>query len=108
MNIKIKGVSKMVKFNSTQKFTITNIKKLPTNKAIIYKIKNSKGKNIYTGIAGRGESQNRLLAHKLLKKDKIPGASKFQIKQVKNKDIARKSEKQIIKNEKPKFNKQDK
>jgi len=86
----------MVKFNSTQKFTKTNIKKLPTNKAIIYKIKDSKGKNIYTGIAGRGESQNRLLAHKEFKKDKIPGASTFQIKQVKNKDIDRKSEIQII------------
>lgn len=98
----------MVKFNPTQKFTKTNIRKLPTGKAIIYKIKNSSGKNIYTGIAGRGKGQERLLDHMELKKDKISGASKFQIKQVKTKIIARKIEKQIIKKDKPKFNKQDK
>ena len=98
----------MVKFNPSQKFTKTNVKKTPTNKAIIYKIKDRKNKNIYTGIAGMGKGQDRLLAHKEFKKDKIPGASKFQIKQVKTKVIARKIEKQIIKIEKPKFNKQDK
>lgn len=97
----------MTKFDPTKKFTKSNIKDLPTNKAVTYIIKDSNNKNIYTGIAGRGEIQNRLLAHKEYKKDKIPGASKFQIKQVKNKDIARRIEKQIIKKEKPKYNKQD-
>lgn len=98
----------MIKFGRSQKFSKTNIKRMPTNKAIIYKLKDKINRNIYTGIAGRGEGQNRLLAHKLLKKDKIPGTSKFQIKQVENKIIARRVEKQIIKKEKPKFNKQDK
>ena len=98
----------MVKFKNTQKFTKANINKIPNNKAIIYKIKNAKGDNIYTGIAGRGRGQDRLTEHKDIVKEKIPGGSKFQITQVKNKDIARKIEKQIIKKEQPKFNEQNK
>lgn len=97
---------KMIKFHRTQKFTKTNIKKIPTNKTIIYKIKNNRGKNIYTGIAGRGRGQDRLLEHKVFKKDKVPGGTKFQYAQVKNKNVAKQIEKQIVKKEKPKFNEQ--
>ena len=98
----------MPKFKNTQKFTKTNINKMPENKAIIYKIKNSKGENLYTGIAGRGRSQERLLEHKEIKKEKIPEGTKFQYVQVKNKDIAEKIEKQIIKKEQPEYNEQNK
>lgn len=98
----------MRKFNKTQKFTKINISNVPNNKAIIYKIKDSKGKNLYTGIAGRGRPQERLLEHKEIKEEKIAGGTKFQYVQVENKDIARKIEKSIIKKEQPKFNEQNK
>jgi len=42
----------MPKFSRLQKFTKTNIAKVPENKAISYKIKSSGGENLYTGIAG--------------------------------------------------------
>ncbi len=98
----------MIKFNRLQKFTKENIAKIATNKAIVYKIKDTSGKNLYTGVAGRGRGQERLLEHKELKKEKIPGGTKFQIAQVKNKDRAEKIEKQIIKKEQPEFNEQNK
>jgi len=98
----------MVKFSRTQKFTKTNIGKMPENKAIIYKLKNPAGKNLYTGIAGRGRGQDRILEHKELKREMIPGATRFQFTQVKNKPRAGQIEKQIIKKEQPKFNERNK
>ena len=98
----------MVKFNRTQQFTKTNIEKVPENKAIIYKIKNSGGENLYTGVAGRGRTQDRLSEHKELKNEKIPGGTKFQFTQTKTKERAEQIEKQIIRKEQPKFNEQNK
>lgn len=98
----------MPKFNRTQKFTKENIAKVPKDKAILYKIKNPKGENLYTGVAGRGRVQPRLLEHKELKREKIPGGTRFQFVQVKNKERAEILEKQIINKEQPKFNKQNK
>lgn len=98
----------MVKFNRAQKFTKENIKEVPKDKAIIYKVKNIAGENLYTGIAGRGRVQDRLMEHKTLKRELIPGGTRFQIAQVKNKDRAEQIEKQIIRKEKPKFNEQNK
>lgn len=98
----------MVKFNRTQKFTNNNILKVPKNKAIVYKIKNVKGDNLYTGIAGRGRVQKRLMEHKKLKKEIISGGINFQIVQVKTKERAEQIEKQIIKKEQPRFNEQNK
>ncbi len=98
----------MVKFSRTQKFTKTNIENVPENKAIVYKIKNVAGENLYTGVAGRGRGQDRLLEHKELKKKIIPSGTRFQIAQVKTKDRAEQIEKQIIKKEEPKFNEQNK
>lgn len=98
----------MPKFSRTQKFTKTNIEKVPENKAIVYKIKNPAGTNLYTGIAGRGRGQDRLEEHKYLKREKIPGGTRFQFAQVKNKDRAELIEKQIIKKERPKFNEMNK
>ena len=98
----------MPKFNRTQKFTKTNIEKIPENKAVVYKIKNAGGENLYTGVAGRGRGRERLLEHKEFKKDQIPGGTRFQFTQVKNKDRAIKIEKSIIKKEQPKFNEKGK
>lgn len=98
----------MPKFSRTQKFTKENIAKVPQDKAIIYKIKSRDGENLYTGIAGRGRSQERLVEHKDIKKEKIPDGTRFQYAQVKNKDRARVFEKQVIKKEKPEFNEQHK
>jgi excinuclease UvrABC nuclease subunit len=98
----------MNKFSRTQKFTKANIKNVPENKAIIYKIKDVNGKNLYIGIAGRGRGQDRLMEHKELKKDIIPRGTRFQFTQVKNKPRAEQIEKQIIKKEQPKFNIKDK
>jgi excinuclease UvrABC nuclease subunit len=96
----------MVKFSRTQKFTKENINKVSGETAIVYKLKNSAGKNIYTGEAGRWRGPKRLLEHKEVNKEKIPGATKFQVANVKNREAALKLEKQIIKKEDPKFNKQ--
>lgn len=98
----------MVKFKRIRKFTKANIENVPTNKAIVYEIKSTNGANLYTGIAGRCRGQERLLEHKELKKDFIPGGTRFQFRQVKTKEIAKGIEKRIIKDEKPKFNIQHK
>jgi len=98
----------MPKFSRIQKFTKENIAKIPENKAIVYKIKSKAGDNLYTGIAGRRRSQERLLEHKDIKKEKIPEGTRFQVAQVKNKERAEQIEKQIIKREQPRFNKQNK
>jgi len=98
----------MVQFNRTQKFTKANIEKIPENKAIVYKIKNATGKNLYTGIAGRNRAQDRLLEHKELKSEKIAGGTRFQYAQTKTKDRAEQIEKQIIRKEHPKFNEKNK
>ncbi|PIV13251.1 hypothetical protein COY65_01995 [Candidatus Jorgensenbacteria bacterium CG_4_10_14_0_8_um_filter_39_13] len=98
----------MPKFNRTQKFTKENIANVPQDKAIIYKIKSRGGENLYTGIAGRGRSQERLLEHKEIKKEKIPEGTKFQYAQVKTKVRAHEVEKSIIKKEQPEFNQQHK
>jgi len=98
----------MPKFNHIQKFNKTNVQNAPKDKTIVYKITNGAGENLYTGIAGRGNVQQRLMDHLQYKKDHIPGGTKFKIAQVKNKDRALKVEEQIIKKEAPKFNKQHK
>lgn len=98
----------MPKFSRTQKFTKANIINVPQDKAIIYKIKSREGENLYTGIAGRGRSQERLIEHRDIKKEKIPDGTRFQYAQVKNKERAHEIEKQIIKKEQPEFNEQNK
>ena len=98
----------MPKFNRPQKFNKTNVARVPKDKAIVYKVTNSAGKNLYTGVAGRGNVQQRLTDHLQYKKDHIAGGTKFKIAQVKTKERALKVEEQIIKKEEPKFNKQHK
>jgi len=96
----------MTKFSRPQKFTKENVQQVPKDKAIVYKIKNVSNDNLYTGVAGRGRVQDRLMEHKTLKRETIPGGTRFQIAQTKNKDRAEQIERQIIKKEQPKFNKQ--
>ena len=98
----------MPKFSKTKKFTKGNIAKVPQGRAIIYKIKSRTGKNLYTGIAGRGRARERLLEHKEIKKEKIPEGTRFQYALVKNKKRARAVEKQVIEKEQPEFNEQHK
>lgn len=98
----------MANFGNTKKFTKVNVGNIPDNTAIVYKIKSEGGKNLYTGVAGRGRCQKRLLEHKEKAGEKIPGGTRFQVARVKNKVIALKIEKRIIKNEHPKFNEQNK
>ncbi|KKU38486.1 MAG: hypothetical protein UX53_C0030G0012 [Candidatus Azambacteria bacterium GW2011_GWB2_46_37] len=98
----------MTKFSRTQKFTKANIANVPQDKAIIYKIKSKDGENLYTGIAGRGRSQDRLIEHKDIKKEQIPEGTRFQYAQVKTKDRAHQIEKSIIKKEQPEHNEQHK
>ena len=67
-------------FGRSKSFTKANIQNAPDNKAVVYKIKNDHGKNLYTGIAGRGRVHERLLEHKELKRVytwwyKIPNCS---------------------------------
>lgn len=98
----------MTKFSRTQKFTKANIANVPQDKAIIYKIKSRSGENLYTGIAGRGRGQDRLVEHKDIKKEHIPEGTRFQYAQVKTKVRAYQIEKSIIKSEQPEHNEQHK
>ena len=98
----------MTKFSRIQKFTKANVANVPQDKAIIYKIKSKGGENLYTGIAGRGRGQDRLIEHKDIKKEQIPEGTKFQYAQVKTKDCAHQIEKSIIKKEQPEHNEQHK
>ena len=96
------------RFSPTKKFNKTNISKAPSDKPIVYKIKNSKGNNIYTGISKRGEGQNRLMDHLSSGKDPVKGGKTVQIKQFNTIKEARQEEKIIIKKEQPNQNVQDK
>ncbi|MEA1929854.1 MAG: GIY-YIG nuclease family protein [Patescibacteria group bacterium] len=98
----------MIKFNRPQKFDKTNVAKVPKNKTIVYELTNNAGENLYTGVAGRGNVQQRLTNHLQFKKDHIPGGTKFKVAQVENKPQALQIEKRIIGKEAPRFNKQHK
>lgn len=83
------------------------IEQLPENKPVVYKIKDSKDNNIYTGVAKRGRVQDRVEEH-LKGADKIPGGVKVQIIQKDSIAEAEKSESRIIAVTKPKHNKKGK
>ncbi len=98
----------MPKFTNAKKFNKTNIKNIPENKSIIYRFLNNSNKELYIGIAKRNRAQDRLLEHITLKKEKIIGATKVKIAQTQNLESAKKIEKRLIKQLKPKFNIKDK
>lgn len=94
-------------FSRKKNFNKTNIEKMPESKPIIYKIKNLKGENIYTGIAKKGRIKDRLKEHLPKNKDVIPGGESFSVKKMRTIRDAEAEEKIIIKKENPKYNKQD-
>lgn len=87
----------MAKFTNAKKFNKTNIKNIPENKPVVYRLLNNSNKELYTGIAKRNRPQDRLLEH-LNMKEKISGATKIKIAQVPNLESAKKLEQRLIKN----------
>ena len=85
-----------------------NIQDLPQDKPVVYKILNKKEENIYTGIAKRGNVQDRLIDHLTGNTDAIPGGVKVQIEQMPTIEDAKQKETNIISHSKPKHNKQGK
>ena len=89
-------------------FDSEGIEGLAKDKPVVYKIKNSGGKNIYTGSAKRGRVEERLKEHLPGGKDPIRGGAKVKIQQKSTIDEALKSEARIIKQQKPPQNKRGK
>ena len=84
------------------KFNKTAIDKLPNDKPVLYRIETDSGNLNYAGIAKRGRVRDRIKEHL----DEIPGAN-VTIEQFSSIDDARSKEKNVIKRNKPKYNKQD-
>ena len=89
-------------------FSKNGIEGLAKDKPVVYKIENSKGKNIYTGVAKRGRVEERLKEHLPGGTDPIRGGSKVTIQQKSSIDDAKKAEVRIIKKEQPLQNKKGK
>jgi len=98
----------MPKFSNAKKFNKTNIKSIPEEKPILYRLQNSAGNELYDGVAKKGRVQERLEEHLNLKKEKIPGATKVKFAQFSSIEKAKNAEKQLIKKLEPKFNEQNK
>lgn len=91
-------------FSKKTSLSKSNVSKVPNNKPAVYKIKNQKGKNIYTGVAQKGRVQDRLAEHMPKGTDPIPGAKSFSYKPKGSINSAKVEEKRIIKTEKPRYN----
>ncbi len=89
-------------------FTQEGIESLSKDKPVVYKIENSKGKNIYTGVAKRGRVEKRLKEHLPGGPDPVRGGVKVKIIQKNSIDDALKSEARIIRQQQPPQNKKDK
>lgn len=92
----------------SSKFDSSEIEALAKKKPVVYKIENSKGENIYTGVAKRGRVEERLKEHLPEGKDPVKGGVKVRIQQKPSINDAIKSEVRIIKQQKPAQNKQGK
>jgi excinuclease UvrABC nuclease subunit len=92
----------------TTDFNADGIDNLSKDKPVVYKIKDKKGKNIYTGVAKKGRVPQRIKEHLPGSKDPIPGGVKVEIIQKPTIADAKKTEKRIIQQRKPKHNKQGK
>jgi len=88
-------MSKKTRFNKS------SIAKLPNDKPVLYRIETESGKLNYAGIAQKGRVQDRLKEHL----GEIPGAV-VKIEQFSSIADARKKEANVIKRNKPKYNKQ--
>ncbi len=85
------------------KFNEGSICQLPNNKPVLYRIETEAGNLNYAGIAERGRVKERIKEHL----GQVPGAQ-VTIEQFSSIDEARAKEKNVIKRNKPKYNKQDK
>jgi hypothetical protein len=83
----------------------TTVAEAADDKAAVYKIKNAKGDNVFTGAAARGKVQAQLTAHMRGGEEAVPGAKTFQLTQKATVAEARKSAERIIKRDNPKYNK---
>ena len=92
----------------TVPFNRSGIDQLPENKPVVYKIKDGKGKILYTGVAKRGRVEERLKEHLPGSKDPVRGGKRVIIQQKSSIDEARKSEARIISTETPPQNKKGK
>jgi predicted GIY-YIG superfamily endonuclease len=90
------------------KFDSSGIEGLAKDKPVVYKIENSKGDNIYTGVAKRGRVGERLKEHLPGAKDAIRGGEKVSIQQKSSISDALKAEARIIKSQQPSQNKKGK
>ena len=90
----------------TVRMRTESIERLPEDKPVVYKIKDSGGENIYTGKAGKGNVQSRLKDHLPGHRDAIPGAKKVQIDRQSSIREAERKEGRIIARSKPKYNQQ--
>ena len=90
------------------KFDKSGIEGLAKDKPVVYQIENSKGKNIYTGVAKRGRVEERLKEHLPGAKDPIRGGTKVKIQQKSSINEALKSEDRTIKRQQPAQNKKGK
>lgn len=82
------------------------IQSLPEKNPVVYKILDRKGENIYTGMAKKGNVQDRLKDHLPGHRDAVPGAAKVQIEQLPSIRDAERKEANIISRTKPKYNQQ--
>ncbi len=98
----------MPKFSNARKFNKTNIRNIPEEKPILYRLQNNPGDELYAGVAKKGRVQERLGEHLALKKEKIPGAAKIKFAQFSSIEKAKRAEKQLIEKLEPKFNEQNK
>jgi hypothetical protein len=89
--------TKKVKYNKS------GIEKVPVDKPVLYRIETESGSLNYAGIAQRGQAQVRISDHL----GEIPGTT-VKIEQFSSIADARKKEANVIKRNKPKYNKQGK
>lgn len=90
------------------KFTNEGIESLAKDRPVVYKIENSEGKNLYTGVAKKGRVEARLKEHLPGGPDPIRGGRKVIIDQKSSLGEALKSESRIIKRSQPPQNKRGK
>ena len=90
----------------TVKLNNDSIERLAENKPVVYKILDKKGENIYTGVAKKGNVQDRLKDHFPGHRDAVPGAAKVQVEQFPSIRDAERKETNIISRTKPKYNQQ--
>ena len=88
-------MAKKVNYNKTE------VQNLPNDKPVVYRIKTETGNTNYVGIAQRGRVQDRVTEHI----GEIPGAS-VSVEQFSSISDARKNEANVLKRNKPKYNKQ--